>query len=238
MDKKKKNNVFESVFFILLVVIGAYVILRSPFFEISQVVIQGNSFLTEEAIIAEADLDLGVNIFRVDLAEIAAEIEKVPTIKEAQVVRELPSTVRILVTERSPLGIISTDNGFVMVDQEGVCLQRTDSGTPGIPVITGIMVGAADPGDRIHNELLFDVLRVIDGFPPDLVSNFSEVNIEQGGQIKAYTLDHIQCILGQAEDVHEKGLVLAAILAEVRSQGVGVSYINITSVEKPAVMFK
>ena len=238
LAKRKKNNVFESVFFILIVVIGAYVILRSPFFEISQVVILGNSVLTEEEIVAQADLDLGVNIFRVDLTEIAGQIEKVPTIKEAQVTRELPATVKIRVKERTPLGIISTDNGFVSVDQEGVCLQRTDSGTPGIPVITGIMVGAADPGDRIENELLFDVLKIIDGFPADLVADFSEVNIEQGGQIKAYTLDHIQCILGQAEDIHEKGYVLTAILSELRQQGVGVSYINVSSVEKPAVKYK
>jgi len=235
---ERKNNKFESILFVILVVIAAYIILRSPYFDISQVIVSGNQYLADEVILIATPIYVGENIFKINLAEAAEQLKRVPMVKDVHIARDLPATVLINVTERRPLGILPTGNGFVEVDEEGLCLQRSASGVPGIPIITGIHVETVSPGDYIHNELLAEVLKVIGKLPIELTEELSEVNIDPDRQIKAYTLSHIPCYLGGTADMEEKGVVLLQLLLEINEQGKNVEYINISSVDKPAVKYK
>lgn len=235
--KRKKWNAFESLFFILLVLITGYVFLRSPLFEIQQVVVRGNQYLVEDIVRTVADVSIGVNIFKINLAAVADKLEMVPMIKDARVTRVLPSTVLITVTERRPLGLLPAGNGFVEVDEEGICLQKAGSGVPGIPIITGVKVDAPNLGEMVRAEHLEDALMMISGLPDEVINKLSEVHVDQDGQIKAYTLDRIQCRLGGAVDIREKGVVLARILQELQKQGARVKYIDLSSVEKPVVKY-
>jgi len=235
--KKRKWNAPESLFFIFLVLITGYVFLRSPLFEIQRVVVRGNQYLVEDNVRNAADIGLGVNIFKINLAAAADRLKTVPMIKEARVTRVLPSTVLITVTERRPLGLLPAGNGFFEVDEEGICLQQTGSGVPGVPIITGVQVDVVKPGEIVETELLADVLMMISGLPDEVVNQLSEVHIDPDGQIKAYTLDRIKCRLGEAVEVREKGVVLARILQELQKQGAKVDYIDISSSGKPVVKY-
>lgn len=236
--ERKKHNKFESILFVVMVVIAMYVILRSPLFDISQIVVNGNQYLAEEVIRSATPISPGENIFKINVADASDQLKKVPMVKDVQINRDLPATVLINVTERRPLGILPTGNGFVEVDEEGMCLQRSGSGVPGIPIVTGIHVETVFPGDYIHNDLLTEVLAVINGLPIELTEDLSEVNIDPDGQVKIYTLGHIPCYLGSAEDIEQKGLVLLQLLREIERQNQSIEYINISSVDKPAVKYK
>ncbi|MDF9409924.1 FtsQ-type POTRA domain-containing protein [Pelotomaculum isophthalicicum JI] len=211
--------------------------MKSPLFEIKQVVIRGNLYLAEENIRTEADINMGINIFKINLAAVADKLKMMPMIKDARVTRVLPSTVLINVTERRPLGLLPVGNSFVEVDEEGICLQKAGSGVPGIPIITGIKVDAPGLGERVKAEHLEDALMMTSGLPDEVINKLSEVHVDQNGQIKAYTLDRIQCRLGEAVDIREKGVVLARILQEMQKQGAKVKYIDLTSVGKPVVKY-
>jgi len=236
--KGKKSNVFESLFFILLVLLTGYILLRSPLFEIQRVVVQGNKFLDEESIRTVADIGAGVNIFKLNLADVAGKLKVVPMIKEARVTRVLPSTVLITVTERRPVGLLHTGDGFIEVDEEGIFLRHSGAGVPGIPIITGVKADLPYPGEAIKAERLEDALMMISGLPDEVIKKLSEVHVNQDGQIKAYTLDRIQCRFGGAVDIQEKGTVFAQILQELQKQGAKVEYIDLSCVGMPVVKYK
>jgi len=235
--RKGKWNIVESLFFMLLVLITIYVLLRSPLFEVQRVVVQGNKYLAEENIRTVANISAGVNIFQLNLTVIADKLKVIPMIKEAHVTRALPSTVVITVTERCPVGLLPSGDGFIEVDKEGIFLQNAGAGVPGIPIITGIKVDVSSPGEAVEAERLEDALMMISGLPDEVINKLSEVHVDQDGQIKAYTLDRIQCRLGRAVDISEKGVILAQILQELQKQGAKVKYIDLSCVGMPVVKY-
>lgn len=235
--RKNKHNTFESLFFILLVLIAGYVFLKSPLFDIQNIEVRDNQYLTEESVRAATDVTTGVNIFKVNLAEAAEQLEKVPMIKDARVVRALPATVVITVVERRPIGLLPLETSFVEVDQEGICLREASPATIGIPVITGLEVSFLSLGDVVQAANLDDALLMICSLPDEVVDNLSEVHVDPDGRIIAYTLDRIQCRLGGAVDTEEKGKVLARILNELQKQDAKVKYVDLTSVGKPVVRY-
>jgi len=234
----KNQNLFQSIFFVLLVLVAAYVLLRSPFFEVKRVVVRGNHFLNEERIRSVADIGVGVNIFKLDLAAADANLKLIPMLKEAQITRSLPSTVVITVKERVPLGLLPTVEGFIEVDEEGVYLIKAGAGTPGLPVITGVQAEIAGLGQPVKSEKLGSALTVIKELPDSTVANLSEVHVDEEGLIKIYTMEGIQCRFGLPVDVQEKGAILSQLLLELRKQGAKVSYIDLTCAGQPVVQYK
>lgn len=236
--RQKKWNVIESVFFVLLVLVAGYILLRSPVFEVHRVLVRGNQFLSEDIIRSVADISTGVNIFKLDLAATAANLKTIPMVKEVQVTRSLPSTVVITVRERTPLALLPTGEGFIEVDEEGVYLQKASAGVPGLPVITGIQGDIPAPGQVIRAERLGDALAVIRGLPGEVVANLSEVHVAGDGQVRIYTIEGIQCRFGLPTEIQEKGAVFSQILLELRKQGAKVKYIDLSCAGQPVVLYR
>ena len=236
--RQKKWNVIESFVFIMLVLVTGFVLLHSSVFEVRKVLVRGNHFLSEEKIRSAADIGLGVNIFKLKMAVVSANLKQVPMIKDAQVNRSLPSSVIITVVERVPLGLLPTKEGFIEVDDEGMYLAGAAAGTPGLPVITGVQADVSAPGQLIESEKLKSALAVISGLPAGSAANLSEVHVDDDGQIKIYTTEGYQCRFGLPQEIQEKGVIFQQVLLELRKQGAKIYYIDLTYTGQPVVYYK
>jgi hypothetical protein len=119
-----------------------------------------------------------------------------------------------------------------------MCLRRTGFGVPGIPVLTGVRVEEVNPGDYIDNELLTESLKVLDSLQEELVASLAEVFIATDKQLRLYTMERVLCYFGPAVDIQEKGAVIAQVLIESKARNAVIEYINVSSVDKPAVKYK
>lgn len=236
--RQKKWNVIESVIFVILVLVTGFILLSSPVFEVRKVLVRGNHFLNEEKILAVADISLGVNIFKIETAVVTSNLKQVPMIKEAQVDRSLPSSVIITVVERVPLGLLPSKEGFIKVDEAGVYLAKAGAGTPGLPVITGVQVDMTGPGQVFKSERLRSALDVISGLPAGSAANFSEVHVDEDGQIIIYTTEGYQCRFGLPQEIQEKGAIFQQVLLELRRQGAKINYIDLSCAGQPVVYYK
>ena len=236
--RQKKWNVIESVVFVILVLVTGFILLSSPIFEVREVLVRGNLFLSEEEVIAAADIGLGVNVFKLKMADITSNLKQLPLIKEAQVARSLPSSVVITVVERVPLGLLPSKEGFIEVDEDGVFLARSGAGASGLPVITGVPVDAAGPGQVFEPEKLRAALDVIKGLPAGFEANLSEVHVDEDGQIKIYTTEGYQCRFGLPQEIEEKGEIFQQVLLELRKQGAKINYIDLSYTGQPVVYYK
>ncbi|MCL6635696.1 MAG: FtsQ-type POTRA domain-containing protein [Peptococcaceae bacterium] len=222
----------------MLVLITGYVLLRSPFFEVSRILVRGNQFLSEDTIKSAAGINTGENIFKLDLAAAASGLKVIPLVRDVRIERSFPSTVVITVQERVPLALLPTGDGFIEVDGEGVCLQKAGAGIPGLPVITGVQGDIPNPGQVVRAGRLEEALAVVGGLPGEVVAALSEVHVGEDGLLSLYTIDGIQCRFGAAADIREKGEVLAQLLMELRRQKAKVRYIDLSSAGQPVVLFK
>ncbi len=94
----------------------------STFFALRTVDVSGASRASEEQIKTIVRRAAGpVGVWRTDIDDVRAELERQPWVRAAAVARVLPSGVRVRITERMPRAVVRTAAGRLMwVDDDGV----------------------------------------------------------------------------------------------------------------------
>lgn len=114
-------------------------IMTSPRFGIRTVLVDGNRRLSAEDVAAKGGINIGRNIFEVDLESASATIANEPWVEKAVVTRKLPSTVNISVVEREAWAVASIGGELYLVTRDGDPFKAISEGDPiDLPVITGI----------------------------------------------------------------------------------------------------
>jgi cell division protein FtsQ len=92
--------------------------------------------------------DIGRNVFFVPLSERQRELEEIPWVEHATVMRVLPDQIRVSLVERKPVAFVRQGNTIGLVDANGVLLSMPATAMAqhhySFPVVTGI-----DPADPI-----------------------------------------------------------------------------------------
>ncbi|MFZ5899728.1 MAG: cell division protein FtsQ/DivIB [Bacillota bacterium] len=223
-----RPNWCETFFFVVLILLAVFILLRSSLFEVRCVTVLGNRMLAREEVVKTAGIPLGANIFRVQLGEAERRVETLTVVKEASLKRHLPGTIEISITERTPVALVEMKGQFWSVDSEGVPLRREQLSTQELPLLT---VGGGE------KRLSGKGLRTISLLPPEVVREFSEVHVSKEQRVVAYTLEGFEIRLGEAQNPREQGLMLIEILQSVRKGGRAVSYIDLSDPRKAVVMY-
>lgn len=94
------------------------------FFQLRDVEIQGNARASVEDVKALVKREVAeTGVWRADVAEISAELERLPWVRQAIVSRVLPDGIRVRLTERQPRAVARMTSGrFVWVDEDAVTL--------------------------------------------------------------------------------------------------------------------
>jgi cell division protein FtsQ len=113
-------------------------IVHSPRFAVTDIVVTGQNQRPAEALLDEAGLAKGVNVFTVDLDRARALLLADPWISQATLARRLPGTLSVQVTERE-VGALVVLRQTYLVSRDGVIFKRFEPGDPAdLPVVTGI----------------------------------------------------------------------------------------------------
>src|SRR5580704_820066 len=86
--------------------------------------------------------DLDRNIFFVPLAERKKQLQDIPWIESATVMRLFPNRLNVAVTERTPVAFVEINSHIALIDARGVVMempagQSAGAGTYSFPVIVG-----------------------------------------------------------------------------------------------------
>ena len=87
------------------VLVGAwgYWVFTSPFFRISDIVVEGNSRVSTDTIVGAADV-FGDSMFTTDLAAAQKELYQLPLVNSVRVERKWPHTLKVIIEERKAWG--------------------------------------------------------------------------------------------------------------------------------------
>lgn len=160
----------------------------------SSVAIEGNRHLSRAQLLSVFGGDLEHSIFRIPLETRKAEIEEIPWIRRATVMRLLPDHLRVDVEERVPVAFVRQGGHIGLVDAGGVLLemQREDAGQPGysFPVVTGILPGDPISVRAARMKVLQDFRRDLDAKGGDISGKLSEVDLSDPEDVKALIPDN------------------------------------------------
>jgi cell division protein FtsQ len=160
---------------------GAAMILSAGALAVRHISIDGNARMARGEIVAVLeDLD-GVNILTVDLESWRQRLRRSPWVADASLRRIFPSTIRVVIEEREPIGIGRIADQLFLVDRTGTIIDEFGPGYAllDLPVIDGLTAGTrggATLVDPIRAGLASRLLRSLER-TPHLVRRVSQIDV-------------------------------------------------------------
>jgi cell division protein FtsQ len=148
---------------------------------------------------------IGMNLFRLDIARVHADLGALAWIKTIEIEKKLPDTLRIRVTERAPAALIERDGSIRYVDAEGVEFAELspEVGDADLPLITN-----ASGSDVLRCVVLIRELRARD---PQVYARVSEVRPLPPRAFALFDRQLGAFVYANEEDVFSKWRALAAV---------------------------
>jgi cell division protein FtsQ len=181
-----------------LLVVRSFV-LHDPHFTVegsSAIQIAGNSHLTRPQLLSVFGEDVERNIFNIPLVQRRAELESLPWVAHATVMRLLPNQVRVGIVERTPVAFVRQGKEIGLVDANGVLLDMARPVDPdgvgarkaadySFPVLTGI--SAADPVSTraARMKIYMEFVAALDSSGQKISQGLSEVDLSNPEDVRA-----------------------------------------------------
>ncbi len=181
---------------IMAVGAGCYAALRymttSELFRVrssQEIELDGNSHLSRAQMLSVFGGDVDHNIFRIPLEQRRTQLEQMPWVEHATVMRLLPNRLRVHVIERVPVAYLRQGGDIGLIDANGVVLDIPPDapGSSGytFPVITGIK-SEDDAASRAQRMQLYAAfLKDLDSDGKGTSSQISEVDLSDPEDVKA-----------------------------------------------------
>jgi cell division protein FtsQ len=129
---------------------------RTPLFAATELNVSGVRRLSQEEVLALAQLKLGQNILALDTTRAEEDLLKNPWIRSATITRRLPGSLRIQIEERQARAKGLIEGQMFLISEEGEPFKVAAPGeSQDLPIISGIDASrwARDPGAEIQRLL-------------------------------------------------------------------------------------
>ena len=151
----------------------------------SQVEIRGTHHATRASVLDIFSPDRGRSVLRIPLSERRTQIEALPWVHSAVVRRALPNHVQVQIVERTPVAFLREGTELMLMDAEGVILDRPVEGNFHFPVVTG-MNSAAPLDARGHRmQMMTDFMKQIREVRTDAGDSVSEIDLSDATDLQA-----------------------------------------------------
>jgi cell division septal protein FtsQ len=121
-----------------LITLGYRTVTASEFFAIKDVDVTGVSRASTEDVRRIVAGQAGkTGVWNSDIADLRQKIEQLPFVKFAAVSRVLPNGIKVVITERVPIGIVKISSGNFLIDADGQLLAPPKNDDAGLITING-----------------------------------------------------------------------------------------------------
>jgi len=167
--------------------------------------IAGNSHLTRPQLLSVFGEDVDRNIFNIPLADRRTELESLPWVAHATVMRLLPNRIRVAIVERTPVAFVRQGAQIGLVDANGVLFDlpgpdAEDSGGGAVetvrsaphysfPVLTGISAGDPLSTRAARMRIYMSFVAALDATGESISPHLSEVDLSNPEDVKAIIPD-------------------------------------------------
>ncbi len=130
--------------------------------------------------------DISRNLFLVPLEERKRQLEQVPWIESATVMRLLPNRIRVDVRERTPVGFVQVGRRIALVDRNGVIMD-VPAGTRqsySFPVITGMSEAEPLSTRAARMKVYSQVMNELDSGGGNYSRDISEIDLRDPEDVK------------------------------------------------------
>ena len=133
--------------------------------------------------------DVDRNILAMPLAERRRELESLPWVEHATVMRLLPNHIRVAITERTPVAFVRQGSHIGLVDANGVLLEMSPDAPAdqhhSFPVVTGVKPDEPESTRAARMQLYQRFVTDLDADGGKISSKLSEVDLSSPEDVMA-----------------------------------------------------
>ncbi len=244
--QKKRKTVFRVIKYLVLASIligGGIYFLLSPFFNIKEIIVEGNEKISKEEIISLSGINLEENTFKVQNNEVRKSIKQNAYIDTVEIKRKLPDKIQINVKERVTTFMLTFANAYVYLNNQGYILEVSQTKLD-VPIVTGFLTKEEDihPGNRLCEEdlqRLEQALQITKSAESnDILNLITSINIEdKQDYILELKSEKKTVHMGDNSNLSTKMLYIISILEE--NKGIeGEIFVNTELNNKGAIFRK
>jgi len=205
-------------------------IFSSNFCSIEEVIIKGNDYLSEDEIFSKSQIQLGENIFKLDLKESIDYLEQEPRIKEVEIKRVIPNKIIISLKERKAAVIVRIGEEYFSSTKEGIVLSKIDRSEErfGLPLVLGLEIDKIKIGEIIDKSEFRTALESINSLEVILPKKFCQVQILSPDDFMICNKDDtLKVRVNRPEVIINKENLLREALDKIEREKLLVEYIDI-----------
>ena len=153
--------------------------------------ISGLDNVTRSQVVEVMGGDIGRNIFFIPLAERKKQLEQIPWVESASVMRFVPNRLRVEIHERTPVAFARVGSKILLVDATGTLMELPAAGKKkySFPVILGTNPGEPLSTRAARMKIYCDVMRQLDSSGAHYSQDLSEVDLSAPDDVKVLVSD-------------------------------------------------
>ncbi len=200
---------------------------------VKQVFVEGISVIPKEEIVRLMKLPPNVPMYDLDLTVIQRNILSNSFVEKVIIHRDAPSTLRVIVEERTPSAILVANELYYIASDGTVLPYITSSETYDIPVISGLdSLTGITTGQKLSISDVREALEIIAASKMtnvDLFHAISEIRLRRGRDLVLYSFESGTPIIFGKGDVVKKIVKLEAFWQKflLNSDAKDIQYIDI-----------
>lgn len=206
----------------------AWAVLFSPLFAVRSLEVEGVSLSDRTAVEEALEPLRGTSMTRISDADVRDLLSDFPAIRGAETSAGGSGTLRVAVQERIPVAAVEADDGWSLVDRDGVQLEQVAAREEvRVPVIDG-------GTDVLGTEDWETVGSVLATLPSSLLEQVQTARAESGGVVMLELEDGVTVRWGDDTESALKAEVLAALVGSAEETG-GVEVYDVSAPRHPVL---
>jgi cell division protein FtsQ len=164
--------------------------------------------------------DAGRNIFSVPLDDRRRQLEAIPWVESATVIRLLPDRLRVDLVERTPVAFVRIGSRIALIDRNGVIMDLPRSRKYSFPVVKGMSESEPLSTRASRMQMYSALMRELDSEGAHYSQDLSEVDLSDSEDVKVVVADPSGAVLVHlgSSDFLRRYKIYLAHLQEWRQQ--------------------
>lgn len=220
----------------LLTVIAAGIVMMRVVFVVKDIQVVGNARFSAQEIVNLSGIQLGESIFNVGEQSARRGFLSHGILSFEGLEKHMPSTVRLIVRERTPRVIISYVGLPTVLDEYGYAIEQArELSEQGLPMVTGLRLTSCEVGRQAVSQtpLQIDSMSacVQQIYALQLTALISELNVSDLDNLYLMTRAGMMVKLGDSENMQQKLLWMNGALTQLTAEGVVTGILDVSSAQ-------
>lgn len=238
-NKLKKKRFRKLVLFVIIALSLYLFVFKTDYFNIKTIEVLGNNKLDYDKIIKASLCRKGENIFKVDIGSGEDSLLRLPYIKSCRIKRSFPNKITIEIDEREEKAVLSYNNYFAYIDEEGYILSKEEkNGEILLPQIFGLENFEFEEGDNLFNVVDIDNIEEFISYSNELklLGAMKYINLTDNNNIMIQLNSDIKVAFGPFNNVKYKLRFLDKILEDINNKNIKISQILFNKGDNPIIV--